>query len=181
MKYVKLFNNHSEYQTYINNEPILPNLSYCKDADDCHYTNIETKLVLTFNSSTIKIFGLDAGYIFNNTFNSVEVDGVNITASDLDIWNNYDTTEGTHVVKYDLKDNSIIPASLFYGCNCISAFIPDSVEIIDYTAFGYSSITHVTLNINTVQQVNCAFAGCSLDSETLNILNTYYPGWNVCD
>ena len=38
MKYLKLFDTHSEYETYINGDPVLPNVSYCKDAEDCHYT-----------------------------------------------------------------------------------------------------------------------------------------------
>ena len=37
-KYLKLFETHSEYQTYINGQDaILPNVSYCEDNNDVHY------------------------------------------------------------------------------------------------------------------------------------------------
>ena len=37
MKYFKLFSHHSDYELYINNNPLLPNLSHCKDVKDCHF------------------------------------------------------------------------------------------------------------------------------------------------
>ena len=37
-KYIKKFNNHSDYEIYINNEnKILPNVSYCENNNDTHY------------------------------------------------------------------------------------------------------------------------------------------------
>jgi hypothetical protein len=38
MKYITYFNKHSNYETYINGNPDLPNLSYCEDAKDLHIT-----------------------------------------------------------------------------------------------------------------------------------------------
>ena len=38
MKYIKLFETHNEYETYINGQDaILPNVSYCEDQNDVHY------------------------------------------------------------------------------------------------------------------------------------------------
>ena len=38
MKFLKLFEIHTEYETYINGEgKILPNVSHCKDDDGIHY------------------------------------------------------------------------------------------------------------------------------------------------
>lgn len=38
--YIKLFNTHSEYETYItSSDKILPNLSYCEDIDDVHFNH----------------------------------------------------------------------------------------------------------------------------------------------
>ena len=38
MKYIKLFNTHNEYETYIASEDkVLPNVSLCEDARDVHY------------------------------------------------------------------------------------------------------------------------------------------------
>ena len=37
-KYLKLFETHSEYNTYINgNDKVLPNVSYCEDNNEVHY------------------------------------------------------------------------------------------------------------------------------------------------
>ena len=38
MKNITLFDTHNNYETYINGTPILPNVSYCENAMDCHYT-----------------------------------------------------------------------------------------------------------------------------------------------
>jgi len=36
--YVKLFNTHTEYQTYIGRDDALkPNVSYCEDNNEVHY------------------------------------------------------------------------------------------------------------------------------------------------
>ncbi len=52
-KYIKLFNTHSEYETYINgNDKILPNVSYCEDNDDVHYNNRE----YNFSASDTNIY-----------------------------------------------------------------------------------------------------------------------------
>ena len=39
MIYVKLFSTHTDYNTFINGENfITPNLSMCKNENECHYT-----------------------------------------------------------------------------------------------------------------------------------------------
>jgi hypothetical protein len=38
MKYIKLFETHNEYETYINGQDVLlPNVSYCEDNNEVHY------------------------------------------------------------------------------------------------------------------------------------------------
>ena len=38
MKFVRLFNQHTDYETYINGSgKVLPNISYCKDQNDLHF------------------------------------------------------------------------------------------------------------------------------------------------
>ena len=36
MKYIKYFDEHDVYTSYITNTPFLPNLSYCEDLDHLH-------------------------------------------------------------------------------------------------------------------------------------------------
>ena len=38
MKYLKKFNNHTEYETYMAENPLLPNVSYCVTQDEVHFT-----------------------------------------------------------------------------------------------------------------------------------------------
>ena len=44
LKYLKLFNKHSEYETYSADKMILPNVSHCIDANDVHYNPIGLKV-----------------------------------------------------------------------------------------------------------------------------------------
>ena len=37
MKYLKKFDTHANYETYINDDPLLPNVSYCEDIEDAHH------------------------------------------------------------------------------------------------------------------------------------------------
>lgn len=37
MKYLKKFENHSQYEAYLEEGMILPNVSYCEDNNDVHY------------------------------------------------------------------------------------------------------------------------------------------------
>lgn len=42
MEYIKLFETHNEYETYINGQDVLlPNVSYCEDNDEVHYNPID--------------------------------------------------------------------------------------------------------------------------------------------
>ena len=38
MKYLKKFNNHTEYTEYMEDSPLLPNVSYCVTQDEVHFT-----------------------------------------------------------------------------------------------------------------------------------------------
>lgn len=54
-KYLKLFEKHADYITYINgNKKIFPNVSCCIDNDDVHY-NLFTKIETKFNASADNI------------------------------------------------------------------------------------------------------------------------------
>lgn len=59
--YLKLFETHSEYETYIEGQDaILPNVSYCEDQNDVHYNPIppvQTLKVLVTTGSNVGLFG----------------------------------------------------------------------------------------------------------------------------
>lgn len=57
-KYIKYFDKHTDYETYINgNDKILPNVSYCFDNNEVHYNDIYSKeLFLRSRESIINDF-----------------------------------------------------------------------------------------------------------------------------
>lgn len=44
MQYFKFFEHHNDYDNYINDiKAITPNVSYCQDLNDTHYTKLNYK------------------------------------------------------------------------------------------------------------------------------------------
>ena len=141
-KYIKLFDTHFEYNTYISGQDaILPNVSYCEDNNDVHYNPFvptETRLIATFNvtSTNTPTSILYSGAI--SQFIAIEIDGV-VQPSVVSSYT-FDTT-GEHTVKYTLSDPTSIGNSGYDGAtflNCYeltSAIIPDSVETIGRAIF----------------------------------------------
>ncbi len=59
-EYIKLFKNHTQYETYKNSaDYVIPNVSYCEQQDEVHYNPwVETRLVCKFNvdESDLKLY-----------------------------------------------------------------------------------------------------------------------------
>ena len=54
MKYLKAFNNHFDYEDYMdNNEVPIPNVSYCDEEDEVHYNNV---MVLPENEEVWELY-----------------------------------------------------------------------------------------------------------------------------
>lgn len=61
MKYVKIFNQHTDYNTYITgNNKILPNVSYCDNEEDVHYN----PYVDPYNGHAYVDLGLPSGTLW---------------------------------------------------------------------------------------------------------------------
>ena len=127
MEHIKVFNEHNDYLNYINSSTsVLPNLSYCIDAEDCHLTEYDDpRLIIIYNvtnisnpTTLINLYNND----ITDYFNSIEIDGNNILLSDIikiDVAGTYQfESTGKHVVKYELIDN-IIHDEIFGGLNNI--------------------------------------------------------------
>ena len=173
MKYVKLFETHTAYNTYINGQDkVLPNVSYCVDRNEIHCTPfVETKLVVKYNvtstsSNTVLISSikdhLDAG------FTDMEIDGV-LQESVVKSYK-FDTT-GIHTVKYTLADPTQIRtyniSGIFYGplynlASVYSIKIPKTVTQIDNNAFmECHNLTSVTIPSSVTSIGAGAFRACS--------------------
>ena len=52
-KYLKLFDTHAEYESFIQTDFDKPNVSYCTDNNEVHYNPIETRLICKYNVTSI--------------------------------------------------------------------------------------------------------------------------------
>ena len=171
-KYLKLFDTHSDYNTYITGQDkILPNVSYCENENECHYNPYtDPRLIAKFNveddSDTTMIFaGMDYGDIsLLDNFSKIEVDGAEISLTDLDENNGYyQLSEGEHTIRYTLADPTEMVDGFFGVCESLtSVTIPNSVTSIGDAAFeSCSNLTSITIPNSVTTIGYSAFTSCT--------------------
>lgn len=164
-KYIKLFQTHSAYNTYINGSGVFyPNVSYCEDNNECHYNPwVETRLVAKFNVTDTS----EEIVISNGTaqFSEIEIDGV--IQQNLVSRYTFSTT-GEHTIKYTYIDPTIIQYGVYGGCiHMTNVIIPYGVLTIRYGAFtncyGLTSVTipNSVTTIGDTSDINGAFKSCT--------------------
>ena len=192
MYYLKKFENHNGYESYITGEDVLlPNVSYCANEVHVHYNPIivETRLVVKYNveddSNPTPLYFYYVGQqegepsaLGVDMFDKVEIDGDEVSVTDLD------TAEGMyqfsmvgeHTVKYTLKDPTSIGDKAFRECTSLTSIkIPDNVTSIGVGAFGgCSGLTSVTIGSGVTSIGSQAFQGCS-NLTTITSLATTAP------
>ena len=178
--YLKLFETHAEYETYITgSDKILPNVSYCVDNNDVHYNPYHQPIVAKFNvTSTDSATKLCYS---TSSFSEMEIDGVvqpNVVTS-----YTFDSI-GEHTVKYTLLDPTSIGAYAFDGCYGLASItIPSNVTSIgDFAFYDCTSLTSITIP-NSVTSIGYdAFSRCSgLTSISVESGNTVYDSRNNCN
>ena len=86
-KYLKLFETHAEYQTYINGQDsILPNVSYCEDNNDVHYNP------WTWAETYLTTVALENGTISFNIWQSMGTDMITSISYSTDNGETWTTT-----------------------------------------------------------------------------------------
>ena len=173
-KYLKLFENHSDYETYIaSSDKVLPNVSYCEDNQDVHYNPYIKPLFckLTLNdNSIVEIEGsgdltraMTSGY--NSTTVSAEI-GTLCTSISNDVFFGF-----TQLTSVTISDSVIsIGNKGFRNCSGLTSVdIPNGVTSIGASAFtGCKSITSITIPDSVRSIGNDVFSSCSkLESLTI--------------
>ena len=171
MKYIKLFDTHSDYNTYINSQDkTLPNVSYCENENEVHFNPYsDPRLIVKLNvvddsDPTVIYGGMSEDISALDNFTKIEVDGVEISLTDLDEnYGEYQLSEGEHIVRYTLKSSTSIGDYVFQDCSDFTKIIiPSSVIYISDAAFcRCSGITSVTIPDSVTSIGEYAFQGCT--------------------
>ena len=169
--YLKKFENHTQYDTYINGSgAILPNVSICTTEGDVHYNPyvepVETRLVAKFDvyDTTETTQLCDSSAV--SQFSEIEIDGVEQPS----VVSAYTfSTEGEHTVKYTLADPTTIGESAFQYCSRLQSIdIPTSVTSIGGYAFSNCTILTSIDIPNSVTSIGYgAFMDCFIISCTI--------------
>lgn len=172
MKYLKKFENHTEYEENRQNL-ILPNVSLCEQENEVHYNPFVPpffcKLTLN-NGSTVELEGsgeLTSAMTVEYSATCVSAEIGNLcTSIGTKAFNKYSGMTSVNI------GNSVasIGSNAFASCSSLlSVNIPDSVTNINTSAFNScSGITSVTIGSGIANIGNSAFYGCrNLSSVTV--------------
>ena len=149
MKYVKLFNEHTDYESYIGNNPVLPNLSMCLQEEEGHFTPYnETKLVAIYNitdTTNPTTLYYKSGSSGLNAL-SMEIDG----GESQSLTKTYTfSTTGEHIIRYTLQNSTNIGQGAFYGITTLKyVYLPDSVTTLGDATFRQTGLEAIRLSPN---------------------------------
>ena len=184
MKYLKLFEEESNYQTFVDNgEMVLPNVSYIEESDRCAFNPVP-KVTLNYNCSEDNSLAFSTGI---DQIKKLTINGVNIELSQIQA-PYYFEAAGEYTVEVELLNKSFarmftddgntsltsvainsgvtsIGASAFRGCSSLtSVTLPDSftpLGIGTYAFYGCSSLTSINVPQNITTIAAYTFYGCS--------------------
>lgn len=164
MKYLKLFENHTAYETYINGSDVaLPNVSLCVQENEVHYNPIvnETRLIAYYDIQDISN-PTTICTNYGNSMVSMEIDDTQI--DNVSTTYQFDSV-GEHVIKYEFSDPTKIGSDspLFMNVTALKRVeIPDSFTAITNNAFNScSGLTSVVIGDGVTSIGNHGFYNCS--------------------
>lgn len=163
MKFIKVFDEHSQYVDYIdssNPKPILPNLSYCRHEDCAHLNQfVETRIIAKYNvtstsSATTLIYNTSSVALFSE----LEIDGIKSEVVKKYTFN----TLGEHTVKFTLVNPTTIANEMFFSCrNITSIIIPNNITTIGKKSFDIcDNLTNITIPNSITSIGDSAFYRC---------------------
>lgn len=156
MEFLKLFQEHTEYETYINGSgTTLPNVSLCAQQNEVHYNRQFNKDIIYKASAKLQESTSSEGY---------ENVGIYVTALDATI-ESHTFENGVGTVKFE-TNLTTIGKWAFLFTEITEVIIPKTVTNIGIAAFGgctgltsvtIEATTPPTLGISAFNDVNCTF------------------------
>ena len=195
-QYLKLFETENNRTAYENGESYIePYVSYV-DAGDVHYNKVpDLRVIVTYNvtdaSQTTKLYAYqpttyEPQVIGADLFNKIEIDDTDVNIQNIDTASGqYQLSVGEHIVKYTLKDATILPLNIFRSCNKITTVVlPESITSIGGEAFAScSSLTDINIPSSVTRFNGQTFLNCSsLTDITLSngLTNIGYREFEQC-
>ena len=171
--FLNLFKLHSDYNSYITGQDAkLPNVSYCEDKKEVHYnpTSNNEPISATFNveDDSVKtliygVFSFGEETSAAECYSKIEIDGVEISLSNLDADNGYyQLSNGIHIIQYTLLDPTSIIYGAFNSCESLTTItLPDVITSIGMSTFEHcNSLVSVNLPNNVKSIDVSAFSDC---------------------
>ena len=103
--YLKLFETHSEYETYSSGDMLKPNVSYCEDNNEVHYNP------WTWADTYLTFVAKEAGAISFNILSSMGTDKIESISYSTDNGSTWTTTNNQN----DKEDNLVITVNVTTG------------------------------------------------------------------
>lgn len=196
MDYLKLFQTHQEYETFVSGGTMLrPNVSHCVSENEVHYNPIAIMTVRynvtdASNPTQLYTYISEEGITVNGAlmFDKVVIDGTEVSIADLDAASGKTQfSVGEHTAKYTLKDPTFIggevdeqtgmptkTGAMFLNCTSITSVeIPNSVSTVGGNAFyGCSGLTSVAIPNSVTSIGDYAFSGYDSQITSVTIGNS---------
>ena len=172
-KYLKLFEQHAQYETYINSQDaVLPNVSYCIDNDEVHYNNAGTYIEIVYKGNNaasatniiakeINAFG-DTYTLDESSITKMTLDGQEITFSEFTVVNAAQSYGATcNLYTYTFNDENEHSLKIWTTSSEMLRLSPWNSGPSPNPQYYFTSIVSVTIPKSVTSIGGSAFRGCS--------------------
>ena len=169
MKYIKAFDDHSQYEEYLLTADAFPYVDLCKSENELHYGEYQSIIVkydITDISNPVKLFNLS--YTEGNEEIEINfpIKSMIINEDSVEIENEIQfNTIGEYDIRYIIPSSlDRIPKKLFSGCTTISEVVIPNNDMIAVGENAFeecSNLTTVTIHKNITTIKDHAFFNCS--------------------
>ena len=184
MDYLKLFQNHSEYEDFVSGGTMVkPNVSHCVNENEVHYNpkkDNRQKVVMMCYTGFSMYLGGQYDSDDGEPIKKVEIDDGTVLDSENGYDNMYHTfeTEGLHTLYYTLYDEE---QGYYLGKNydIVEVYFPDSVKYAP--SFAYCGNLKKIVYGSGVVSINVSNPIPKLETLIVSEKNTKYDSRNNCN